>query len=307
MISLLRCIQRPEYVFRPRQILARLRRIGSPPKPIETIQLPWGSPVEARLDDQIGCYIIWHGIFDRIVPEAIARLLDPAELAMDVGANLGQNASLMATASGPQGKVICFEPHPVLFPELARNRQLWDSDQLASIQLEQVALGEKDGEAFLEEGGNWESNRGVAGLNDSAEANGRRHKVQLKTLDDYLHDSAGVVKLDVEGGELRVLEGARESLKNRRIRDLIFEDFAPQPSDLTRTLADSGFSLFALDPLWLGPKLVPLDKRWEPRPHCSYNFLATLDPERARERFRRSGWLCLKSNGYWRRKMGLVG
>ena len=55
--------------------------------------------------------------FDLISCEAIWRLLDEGELALDVGANIGYMTSLMAARLGKNGRVIAFEPHPVLFQE----------------------------------------------------------------------------------------------------------------------------------------------------------------------------------------------
>ena len=290
-------------MFRPRQILSRLGRMISGVPEMETVALPWDSPIKARLRDHIGNEIIWHGIFDKIVPEAIARLLDPGETALDIGANIGQNASMMATASGRFGKVIAFEPHPDVFAELQQNVARWTDHWLAPIDIRQVALGDRTGTTLLFESDDFSYNRGSATLTETTNG-GKSHETPIERLDDRLQEDQriGLAKLDVEGGETAVLKGAPNILKRKGIRDLIYEDFADQPSCLAKQLKEASFTLFALEQGWSKPFINPIDDDWIPANGFSFNFLATVDPDRAIRRFRSRGWLSLKSAAYWRRR-----
>src|SRR4051812_615162 len=96
MPNILNYLRRPEYVFRPRQVWRRFRRLGTSPQAVEKVTLPWGAAVNVRPNENVGSGIYYYGIFDRIVPETIYRLADSNELSMEVGANIGQNCSLMA-------------------------------------------------------------------------------------------------------------------------------------------------------------------------------------------------------------------
>ena len=116
-------LRRPEYIWRPRQVFRRFGRLGKKPGETEEVTLPWGARVLVRPKENVGADIYYYGIFDPIVPEAIWRLLDVGEAALDIGANIGQNTSAMAFRSGPAGSVIAFEPHPVTFGELRRNAE----------------------------------------------------------------------------------------------------------------------------------------------------------------------------------------
>ena len=128
--------------------------------------------------------------------------------------------------------------------------------------------------------------------------------VRLCRLDDYIPEptKVGLCKIDVEGYELAVLQGARRALEQRRIRDIVFEDFATQPSAISRLLQECGYSVFYLKTGWAKPMLVPLsDEKFKSLTQTgrrigsfAYNYLATLDPQRAAERFRPTGWRCLK-------------
>lgn len=286
MPNIFNYFKRPEYVLRPRQVLERFRRFGKSVPPEETVKLPWGAAVRVRTSENVGSDIFHYGIFDKIVPEAIWRLLDAGETAVDIGANIGQNSSAMAFKSGPAGRVIAFEPHPSTFPDLRRNVVSWPNTKCARIELNNVALGQQDGEAVLA------ATEYLSGA--SLRKEGAGVKVPVRRLDDFLRDAAvGVCKIDVEGHELSVLQGAPETLKRRAIRDIVFEDFNPQPSDVSRLLRENGFHIFELHERWLKPLLKELNGAGTIERGFSYNYLATQNPERAAERFRSAGWHCL--------------
>ena len=291
-------LKRPEYVFRPSQVLNRLCRIGKETPPTATITLPWGSAIKLRTNENVGSDIFHFGIFDRVVPESIYRLTDEGELAVEAGANIGQNCSLMAFKAGPGGRVIAFEPHPEIFQELKFNASLWPGEMKRNIQLENCALGDATGEAWLVNGAGFDHNRGSASLCNGEPENGQggKYRVPVRRLDEFLTPpmTVGVCKIDVEGHELSVLKGAEQTLSRRVIRDIIFEDFNPKPSAVTELLTRNGFTIFELHEGWLKPSLAPMNLENISRVRkFSCNYLATLDPARAIKRFRSPGWRCL--------------
>lgn len=288
MPNLLKLVSKPEYFFRPKQVLQRFRHLWRSPRAVETVELPWGAMVVVHMAENVGSDIFHYGIFDRIVPEAIWRLSDEGEMGVDIGANIGQNSSVMAIRSGVSGRVIAFEPHPITFGELRQNVANWSNLRMARIQLENVALGRENGEARL----------GVSGFLSGASltAKGKGMSVLVRKLDEYLADVrwVGVCKIDVEGHELAVLQGAEAALKRHAIRDIIFEDFSPQPSPLIALFEGQGFKVFALHTTWLKPRLIPLERATQTSlPGFSFNYLATLDADRAVKRFQSMGWRCL--------------
>src|SRR5262245_24373041 len=102
MLNPIQFFTKPEYLLRPPQVWRRFHRVWRPRQEVETVRLPWGARVKVRTGENIGADIYYYGIFDKIVPEAIARLLDKGESAVEVGANIGQNCSLMALKVGGQ-------------------------------------------------------------------------------------------------------------------------------------------------------------------------------------------------------------
>lgn len=285
--------RRPEYFFRPSQAFRRLRRWLRPPREIETVRLPWGTQIQVRTTETIGASIYSYGIFDLPVCEAIARLLDPGETAADIGANIGQMSTLMRHRAGATGRVISFDPNPEIFTELSAN--LCDtSPHLAPIRLEQQALSAASGEAILDPGPEWKSNRGMSRLVSDANASAQSWRVKLTTLDTIFPapEPIHLMKMDVEGHEASVLAGATSLLSGKRIRDIIFEDFITYPSPVATTLLAAGYTIFRLHAAWSRPQLLPPAT---PSCGCASDFLATLDPARATVRFASSGWKSLRA------------
>ena len=299
-MNVLKPLTNPAYFFRPRQIMHRFKR-ALRPRPLgqfETVTLPWGAPLRVRPDEVIGSNIWCYGIFDLVVCEAISRLLDHSEVAVDIGANIGLMTNLMRCRAGKDGRVIAFEPHPELFSELQHNMNvLQAADSAAPADLHNLALSDVGGEALLDVGPAWSINRGTPKL-ISATGDGSGGIVPVKTgvLDQIFSDptAIGVCKMDVEGHELRVLQGASRLLAARRLRDLIFEDFGTYPSPVHQFLLDRGFSIFSLHTRLWKPHLAPALQRVPFRPVVDgQNYLATLDPARATRRFAMPGWRAL--------------
>lgn len=291
-MKLLNAIKRPEYFWRPQQIWRRLNRTRIARE--KQVMLAWGLPIEINPNCHTGVDILNLGLYDRIVPEMILRFLNPGELAVDVGANIGQNSSVMALATGPQGRVVAFEPHPPIGDVLQRNIDRWSKYSLAPIKLIRKGLSAEPGTATLFEPGEFGSNMGAASLEDPGDATGEI-EIELTTLDQgFAGQEIGVMKLDVEGHELSVLQGATKLLQRQAIREIIFEDFQSQPSPVTLLLESFGYEVRLLTAGWRRPRLYPATvEAEERRGFYSFNFLATCDPERFR-RVQQAGWNCLR-------------
>lgn len=264
-------LNKPWFVYRPTQAL---RRIRVPDAEVCDAPLPWGHRIEVCPREQIGSSIARTGVFELAVSEVIARLLDPADLAVDAGANVGYMTSLMVSKAS---KVLAFEPHPHVYARLARNVTRWPGD----IEAHQLALSDRAGRATLTTGAGFTKNMGTARLGE-----GPGYDVRTERLDSFATE-IGLLKVDVEGHELAVLRGCNLD----GIRDVVFEETGSIPSPVTDLLAQSGFEVFALRQRFRGVELVAPGEAlpmWD-----APTFLATRAPGRAKQRVG-LGWTVLQ-------------
>jgi FkbM family methyltransferase len=140
-------------------------------------------------------------------------LLPPGGTFFDVGANYGFYALMASHIGGPESTVCAFEPQPRLAEALRISKQ---ANQFSQLRLFEMALGDQDGAAdfFIPDTGS-----GVGSVFREHASQTRPVKqttVKIATLDSVFRNESlerlDVIKIDVEGAELEVLRGARETL-----------------------------------------------------------------------------------------------
>lgn len=294
---------KPEYLYRPSQIWRRLIRPGNRRPHLAEVLTPWGLPMTVRPHETVG-HALWHlGILDLPVAEVLWRLLGPGATGVDVGANIGFFTGLLARRVGNQGTIHAFEPHPAIYGDLSGHVERWRASglPLGRIHLHACAASSATGSARLFEPAGFDGNQGSASLEEvsaesgSSNAGGRAWEIATVTLDEAMAKAGGIdlLKVDVEGHELSVFEGARGLLRDGRIRDVVFEEHHGFPSPATRFLADAGYHLFQIGREFDGPLLdAPTNSAHVPH-WLPPNLLATRDPARALAACAPRGWQCL--------------
>jgi FkbM family methyltransferase len=139
----------------------------------------------------------------------LSRYVHTGMTVLDIGANIGIYSMLLAELVGTQGKVLAFEPDPVLFEAAVTNSRLNRKD--AVIKVHNLALGSRTGQATLYRSS---YNSGDNRLSDSA-----RHRepviVNIARGDDALSGAhIDLIKMDVQGWEAEVLRGLEQTLRS---------------------------------------------------------------------------------------------
>ncbi len=178
-------------------------------------------------------WLIFYGI--QAEPRsALYQLLKEGDVVFDVGANIGEVTFGMSKRAGNLGMIYSFEPEPFIFSKISRNLSL---NSFTNICLNNVALGDKEQELFLK--AQVENNRGGTRINTNSNEG---KKVKVSTIDLYVQQKElkklDLIKIDVEGFEMRVLQGAQEVLQ--KFRPLLFIEVN---DDNLKEQADSALSL----------------------------------------------------------------
>jgi FkbM family methyltransferase len=144
----------------------------------------------------------------------LRRVLRPGDTAIDIGAHKGAYTYWMRQAVGTAGRVLAFEPQPRLVAYL---RQVVADFGWENIDVEHMGLSSRSGELILNVPGD-DVSPGASLVSAKAQAGGQRIPVRVDTLDHHLRINRidrGVrfIKCDVEGHELEVFEGARQTLQ----------------------------------------------------------------------------------------------
>ena len=162
----------------------RLRLVAS-----EMTYEAWKTPANYRSEDA----------------EFLKKVLEPGGLVVDVGANIGMIAMQSAQLVGKSGRVIAIEPNPRIAAFCEKNLQL---NGLENVTLLQTALGSEEG--FVSFNCDPCDDRSRVVTEGGV-------KVPLTTLDRVMervpNGKINLLKIDVEGFELSVLEGATKSLE----------------------------------------------------------------------------------------------
>ncbi len=138
--------------------------------------------------------------------EMLEKHVEPNSVVVEVGAHIGSHTVLIARMVGPCGRVYAFEPQRKLYRELHRNLAL---NGITNVVPLKFAVGAGDAriiEMNLPPPGN-EGGTGIGAGGDEAE---------LRNLDGFGFERVSVLKIDVEGHEDAVLDGAVDTIRRNR-------------------------------------------------------------------------------------------
>jgi FkbM family methyltransferase len=213
------------------------------------------------------------------IQNALSCVYSERPIVLDVGANVGKWSQGFLEAA-PQARIYMLEPAP------ACQRQI-QALALKSATLIPCAIGDRPGKASLHFSSATDGSASLHARGDSYFQNRdyQTVEVEVTTIDELLvrHQIEFVdfMKMDIEGHELKALQGAATALKEKRIGALSFEFGSGNINsrtyfrDFWELLNAHDFRLSRITP---GGRLVPLEDYYE---DCEYfrgvtNYIAQL-------------------------------
>jgi FkbM family methyltransferase len=206
------------------------------------------------------------------VTKLIERVLRPGDTFIDVGANVGKHTVPAAGIVGPKGRVIAIEPGENALPQLREvtkalpqveiiDRPAWSHQMDVTFWVNQDTA---DGNAM------WDPAEWPFDDNPKSKENPRPLTMHAVTLDGLINQEQGhfmsprLIKIDVEGAEQRVLEGAAKLLERDHPPFIVaefhrfgLEKLGCSQQSLRTFMENYGYSTFTLAADGSLPMLVP--------------------------------------------------
>jgi FkbM family methyltransferase len=169
--------------------------------------------VEYRVDPGYRHYLGQN--YDAPVAAFLRERVRRGAVCLDVGANVGVYVLQFAHWSGPDGRVVAFEPNPAARSILHRHLRM--NNLSARVTVVPAAIGAQNGEAVLfAAGADGMSRMGAPNIAIAEQV--QPITVPLMTLDHYCQRSSlspDWLMIDIEGFEIAALEGARRLIESR--------------------------------------------------------------------------------------------
>ena len=188
----------------------------------------------------------------------VLHFLRPGDVMGDIGANVGVYTIIAAKNAG--ANVIAIEPISAASLRLKDNVKLNSIDHLVTV----LNCGAADVNGELEFTMTMDAVNHVAVAEDKIEST-KLIKVSVRTTDDIFQNNKPVLlKIDVEGFEFPVIEGAKNILKSDELSAIIIElngsglRYGFRDDDIHNELLSYGFSAYEYDPFTR--KIKPIEK-----------------------------------------------
>lgn len=201
----------------------------------------YGKMVFNKNDTYVGRSYDLYGEYSDDEVRFLKSVLRPSMIVVDVGANVGGLTVPMAQAVGREGIVLAFEPQRAPYYALCANVFI---NNLNNVFCYQRAIGREAGTVLVPDLG-YQVPGNYGAWSPLREEEAYRHynklPVDVNTLDQLGLAAVDLIKIDVEGMELDVLEGGRGTITKHRPMLYLEDDRPERIPALLEFLASVGY------------------------------------------------------------------
>lgn len=193
-------------------------------------------------DAYVGRSLALYGEYGPAEAALFAQIVQPGMWVVEVGANIGAHTVHLSRMAGESGRVIAFEPQRLTFQTLCANVALSSRTNVYAYQMGLGAADGEAGEATVDPAR--ATNFGGIALADAGTGTPNLQRIPVRTLDSFSLPACHFIKIDVEGMELAVLHGARETIQKHRPIVFLENDRKQKSPDLIRLLLHYGYDAY---------------------------------------------------------------
>jgi FkbM family methyltransferase len=192
---------------------------------------------------------IWTGTYETEFAAAVSGSVNKGDICYDIGAYRGFFSGVFALSGA--GRVIAFEPFPENCAQLQR---LALNNPRLPFTFENIAVGGVDGIAEFVVMPDSSMGKLASSSFQSEVPGAALLKVPLRSLDSLIlegkYPAPRIMKIDVEGAEVEVLQGAKHTLQKSRPLLFIEAHSRRLAAECSNLLTDSGYRVGVLEKEW---------------------------------------------------------
>ena len=203
----------------------------------------YGYTLYNQNDKYIGRSIAFYGEFSELEVKLFEQICKEGDVIVEVGANIGTHTMVLAKLVGERGKVYAFEPQRIIFQTLCANMAL---NSVTNVYAYQMALSDAEGSVLIPNI-RYDREGNFGGVEIDKFTKG--HPVPKIKLDNFSEiKKLDFLKIDVEGMEKEVLEGAKEMIMTFRPIMYIENDRKEKSEALLHTVRAFEYDIYAHNP-----------------------------------------------------------
>jgi FkbM family methyltransferase len=199
-------------------------------------------------DAYVGRSFDLYGEFSEGEVDLFRQLLQPGAVVLDIGANIGAHTLYFATAVGPGGRVMAYEPQRMIHQMLCANLAL---NGVTNVRALLAGAGRERGVAHVPVLDYTAANN-FGGI--SLGMGGPSEPVEIIPVDTLGLARCDLMKIDVEGMEEAVLAGATATITRFRPMLYVENDREEKSASLIERLLSFDYELFWHLPYLFNPR-----------------------------------------------------